>query len=87
MSRVPRKPNLRIGNFPYWSSLDSRSDLIYLGWGLRDYGRHPSVNEGDRDEKSEDSPWEQRNAEQGNERGYEASGVSKRGSLTKRVYG
>jgi AraC-like DNA-binding protein len=27
---------------PSWEAFDRRSELVYLGWGLRSYGRHPT---------------------------------------------
>lgn len=42
MSRIPKKPQLHSTGRPTWSATDERSDLLYLGWGLRGYGDYPS---------------------------------------------
>lgn len=42
MSRIPKKPPLHSDSRPTWTAKDERSELRYLGWGLRGYGDYPS---------------------------------------------
>lgn len=43
MKRIPRRANLRSAGRPFWPTPDLRFELVYLGWGIRDYARYPSV--------------------------------------------
>lgn len=49
MSRIPRHLNLHIKERPRWYATDKRSELTYLGWGLRDYARYPSTHTEERE--------------------------------------
>src|SRR5262245_57496114 len=43
MNRSRKIPDLPSVARPKWSSTERRSELDYLGWGLRSYGRHPTT--------------------------------------------
>ena len=43
MKRIPRRSNLRSDSRPFWRATDPRMELVYLGWGVRDYARYPST--------------------------------------------
>ena len=45
MSRIPKRSPLRGAERPHWEAADPCSDLHYLGWGVRDYGRYPTATD------------------------------------------
>jgi AraC-like DNA-binding protein len=47
MNRPRKIPDLPSVARPKWTATDRRSDLQYLGWGLRSYGRHPTMPQDD----------------------------------------
>jgi AraC-like DNA-binding protein len=44
MSRIPKNLQLQYAGRPKWVAEDDRSDLRYLGWGVRDYARYPAAS-------------------------------------------